>query len=51
MGDRQESCAAATVTVNGTERSLVSRDLGDLLALDPPMPGLQGIAWNEPDAK
>ena len=25
------------------------RDMGDLLALDPPIPGLQDIAWKEPD--
>jgi len=29
----------------------VYRDMGDLLALDPPMPGLQDIAWIDPDAK
>jgi hypothetical protein len=25
------------------------RDMGDLLALDPPTPGLQDIAWKDPD--
>jgi hypothetical protein len=25
------------------------RDMGDLLALDPPTPGLQEIAWKDPD--
>ena len=27
----------------------IYRDMGDLLALDPPTPGLQDIAWKEPD--
>jgi Coenzyme PQQ synthesis protein D (PqqD) len=27
----------------------IYRDMGDLLALDPPTPGLQNIAWKEPD--
>jgi hypothetical protein len=27
----------------------IYRDMGDLLALDPPTPGLQDIAWREPE--
>jgi len=27
----------------------VYRDMGDLLALDPPMPGLENTPWKEPD--
>lgn len=27
----------------------IYRDMGDLLALDPPTPGLQNIAWKEPE--
>jgi len=27
----------------------IYRDMGDLLALDPPTPGLQDIVWKEPD--
>ncbi len=27
----------------------IYRDMGDLLALDPPTPGLQDIAWKEPN--
>ncbi|MBI3801345.1 MAG: PqqD family protein [Deltaproteobacteria bacterium] len=27
----------------------IYRDMGDLLALDPPTPGLQDIAWKDPD--
>ena len=27
----------------------IYRDMGDLLALDPPTPGLQDITWKEPD--
>ena len=27
----------------------IYRDMGDLLALDPPTPGLQDLAWKEPD--
>jgi coenzyme PQQ synthesis protein D (PqqD) len=29
----------------------VYRDMGDLLALDPPTPGLDNIAWKDPDEK
>jgi len=29
----------------------IYRDMGDLLALDPPMPGLDDIAWKEPEDK
>ena len=29
----------------------IYRDMGDLLALDPPTPGLQDVAWKEPDDK
>jgi hypothetical protein len=29
----------------------IYRDMGDLLALDPPTPGLQDLAWKEPDEK
>jgi hypothetical protein len=29
----------------------IYRDMGDLLALDPPTPGLQDIAWKDPDDK
>lgn len=27
----------------------IYRDMGDLLALDPPTPGLQDVAWKKPD--
>jgi hypothetical protein len=27
----------------------VYRDIGHLIALDPPMPGLKDVSWNEPD--
>ncbi len=27
----------------------IYRDMGDLLALDPPLPGFQDITWKEPD--
>ena len=29
----------------------IYRDMGDLLALDPPLPGFQEIAWKEPEDK
>lgn len=29
----------------------IYRDMGDLLALDPPMPGLKDIPWKESDGK
>jgi Coenzyme PQQ synthesis protein D (PqqD) len=29
----------------------IYRDMGDLLALDPPVPGFQEIAWKEPEDK
>jgi hypothetical protein len=29
----------------------IYRDMGDLLALDPPVPGLEPIPWNDPQAK
>jgi hypothetical protein len=29
----------------------IYRDMGDLLALDPPTPGLQDLTWKEPDDK
>ncbi|MGH7825143.1 MAG: PqqD family protein [Candidatus Binatia bacterium] len=29
----------------------IYRDMGDLLALDPPTPGLDNIAWKDPDEK
>ena len=27
----------------------IHRDMADLLALDPPMPSLEDIAWKDPD--
>ena len=27
----------------------IYRDMGDLLALDPPMPGLADMAWKDPE--
>ena len=29
----------------------IYRDMGDLLALDPPMPGLAEMNWKEPEEK
>jgi len=33
-----------------TPKLNIYRDMGDLLALDPPAPGLQEIAWKEPNS-
>jgi hypothetical protein len=41
--ESQEKLAYEAPTLN------TYRDMGDLLALDPPTPGLQGIAWKDPD--
>jgi len=32
-------------------RLVIYRDMGHLLALDPPVPGLDNVAWNESDKK
>jgi hypothetical protein len=40
--DGQQTLPYETPTLN------IYRDMGDLLALDPPTPGLQEIAWKEP---
>lgn len=42
---------AGVVTIDGGYRApklVVYRDMGDLLALDPPAPGLADIAWTKP---
>jgi hypothetical protein len=53
-----ENDAASTVasTPNGTEKTPyeapvlnIYRDMGDLLALDPPTPGLDTFNWKDPD--
>ena len=40
---RQERLPYEAPTLN------IYRDMGDLLALDPPTPGLETIAWKDPD--
>ena len=35
-------------TPNGVPELDIYREMGHLLALDPPMPGLENITWDEP---
>jgi hypothetical protein len=53
VGDGVVASAARAVRVDGGYRApnlVVYRDMGDLLALDPPAPGLADIAWGKPKA-
>lgn len=43
-----ESANFATPQSYASPKLNIYRDMGDLLALDPPMPGLKDIPWKEP---